>query len=208
MRRFVFAVGLFAAFALTPVARGQVVHDNGAFGVPAVSLTQFTIADDFTFLGAPVSFNTVRFWAGGLANEALGYSGTIAWQFLDNGASGHPGNLLASGTASPVAQFVGSDGEFDTYVFEFQIPTLTLFGTNFLALHDGPLSSQEQRNFFWSDVPGAANPNAEEITTPNSPVALRTDFAFQLLAVPEPMSAVLLASGLVFAAACRRPRKR
>lgn len=206
-----FALGLAAGLLLAPAAvQGAVVHDNGAFGSPSGSLGGLLIADDFRFL-APTSFNTVRFWAGGDAGVALDYDGTITWQIRDNGASGHPGNLLASGTASPVAQFVSTDGTFDTYVFEFAIPTLTVGGTNFLVLHEGLLSDFEAGNFLWSEVPGAANPNAEEITVLESPVPLRTDFAFQLLqvvAVPEPVAAALFGSGLIAVAAMRRRQKR
>jgi hypothetical protein len=205
-----FALGLAACLLLTAAAvQGAVVHDNGAFGAPAGSLGGRLIADDFTFL-APTSFNTVRFWAGGNAGVALDYDGTITWQIRDNGASGHPGNLLASGTASPLAQFVSTD-EYDTYLFEFAIPTVTVSGTNFLVLHEGLLSDFAFNNFYWNDVPGAANPNAEDITDLQLPEALRTDYAFQLLqveAVPEPVGAAIFGAGLVAAAALRRRKTR
>jgi hypothetical protein len=203
MRRFLLLACLFAAVALVPQARAQIVHDNGTVGDPAWSLSARFIADDFNF-ATPTSFNTVRFWAGGDDTLPLAYSGTITWHFYDNGASGHPGNLLASGTASPAAQLVVDGAGLDTYLFEFKIPTLTLSGTNFLALHDGPLSDVEADNFLWNAVVGAANPNAEDITVLNSPQPLFSDLAFQLVLVPEPMSCTLLGAGLLAIAARRR----
>ena len=44
---------------------------------------------------------------------------------------------------------MSTDGTFDTYVFEFAIPTLTVGGTNFLVLHEGLLSDFEAGNFLW-----------------------------------------------------------
>ena len=95
-----FALGLAACLLLASAAESAVVHDNGA-SAPSGSLGGLLIADDFNFLN-PTSFNTVRFWAGGDAGVALDYDGTITWQIRDNGASGHPGNLLASGNALPL----------------------------------------------------------------------------------------------------------
>ena len=189
-----------------------VVWDNGLPIDPpgAWSLGLRVIADDFTVAGpAAMSVGGVRLWAIAVPAFPFAPTGTMSWQILDNGASGHPGNVLASGAAAPTVTPDGTLGAFDAYRVEFAIPTQVLGpGTYFLALHDGPPGVYAGTNFLWATSSGTGN--AEDITTPAAPVSLGSELAFQLLApvaVPEPATVALTAAGLAVLAVAGRRRR-
>jgi hypothetical protein len=163
-------LGIMCLAFMLPVPGAQAaaldaLYDNGAAdSMWGQEMAAYLPAEDFTF-ASPQTVAHVRFWAveaTGYKDKWLGftapdpgvYNGSIVWQIYSNGA-GQPGTVLASGTATPTPAF-DHDTVTDflswgiTYQFDFNIDPVDLpAGTYWLALHNGPMTTQDISNFYW-----------------------------------------------------------
>ena len=190
-----------AAFMVSVAGRASadpIVYNNGGpNGIDGFAMGDFNEADDFTLSGTTI-ITDVHFW--NLQGTVDDYSGSIAWAIYNN-ASGAPGSVVASGVASPTHTSTGgSVSGLGEYTNDFNIAPLTLgLGHYWISLHDGPLTNNTFRDFYWE----TANPNGtlssmayDLVGTPgwfpNS-----SELAFNLTgqAIPEPTSLALLATG-------------
>ena len=180
------------ALLLTATLHGAILTDKGTPQFPTYNATDFENADDFTFSSAH-SILAVRFWGESIPNSPISY------RIYDNGASGAPGNLLASGGVTPTASSFASG-----FVLDFNLVTpLSLNpGTYYLSLHDGPYGTSSGAGFFWfSSGPGLHFQQTNAISTPPAEPQTGNEMAFQLFDtqfVPEPGSAWLAAGGVAW----------
>src|SRR5689334_13135258 len=151
---------LCMSFVALCLAQGAVIIDKGTPQLPSYNMTGFENADDFSF----ASSNTilaVRFWLeGSLPSQPIYY------RIYDNGASGAPGNLLASGNAIvSTTPMVSPSG----FIADFNLASSVTLGpgTYYLSLHDGPYGTSNGAGLFWfSSGPGSHFQQANGIATP------------------------------------------
>lgn len=144
-------VCLALMLAVPGAQAATLLWNNGApDSASGAEMASYLPADDFTF-GSSQTVTNVRFWA--VAAEGYGppdlgvYNNSIVWQIYNNG-SGQPGSLLNSGTATPTPVSSHATGWGQSYQFDFSITPTTLGpGAYWLALHNGPMTTQSNSNY-------------------------------------------------------------
>ena len=194
-----------------------VVYNNGGPNQnTGDEMTQLIQAEDFV-LGADAGISGVRFWA--LNSSTSAYQGSIAWAIgADNG--GVPGMILASGSATATLTGTGNTVVIDTQslaeeLVSFMIPefSATRGTTYWLELHNGPTASSANSGFYWetssSSPVGDAN-TGQQLSLPGANFWGDTsnEHAYELTAVPEPSSLLLLVTMTGFAVFTLRREKR
>jgi hypothetical protein len=210
---FLATVVAISLIAFAPLrAHGQIIYDNGPPNQQnGNEMTQWIQAEDF-MLTSPANLTSVHFWdiedpAGGI------YQGEINWGLYTD-AGGSPGTLFASGDATAVTRiFIQHNvlGFYDEYSDDFNIaPVALAAGTRYwLALHNGPLTTQFRANFYWETTNSNGTPTGHELIAPFNGGWSDNgqEHAFYLDTVPEPSTCILLGLGacaLLFAGWRRR----
>jgi hypothetical protein len=118
-------------------------------------MTFWIEADDFTLADA-ARLERITFWN---LENAGAFAGSVMWQIYADNGTGRPGNLLSSGL-STILNHVTTGfaiGNWKEFVTTFDIIPLSLpRGTYWLALHNGPLSNSDSKDFFW-ETTGQSN---------------------------------------------------
>ncbi len=194
---------MFALFCVSMPAAAQVVYDNGApDGVGGNEMTNWIQADDFT-LSSPATIGGIRFWA--VEDQADAYQGSIFWQIM-NSAGSQPGTTVwGGGMASPTRAIDGTSAGLTQYRYDFAISPLSLSsGTYYLALHNGPLTTDYRAGMYWSTSAGQGGMPGVEDQTPFDGVwtSNGSEHAFALYGagqsvVPEPATIALTGTGLL-----------
>lgn len=214
---------LFLGLALLTVgatgADAQIVFDHsddsGIVGGDPFISEPYAVATRFVLASAS-TIGGVTFWGG----ESLDWSGsTIQWAIYSAGTD-RPGSMLASGASIMNRTREASDrfpGSWVDYVYDFSIGSHSFVGgTYWLALHIEPVSGN---SFYWER--GVDNDGIEDVYVQSSNGTLN-DFSasnpssyglrYQLTGaetvVPEPISMVLLGTGLFGVGASRLRRRR
>jgi hypothetical protein len=191
-------------FCLTP-ARATLIYDQSPPNNNSSDMVNFRLADDFTLSGASVVMN-INFWYQAQFQTDLS---NVTYAIYAN-SSGHLGPQLFTGSVAPVTSF---DSPNNAFFATFAVPSLSLAaGTYWLELHAGSslIDNNGTITVWWAAA--ADNGSLEALTNavPSSPSTTITtsgfeQYAFQLdgtgpaggSSVPEPTSALLVASGLL-----------
>ena len=203
------------ALAAVPGANAAVVYNNGSPNqANANNLGIVLQADDFVLSGT-TTITDVHFWS----LEAAGdYRGGIFWALALN-AGGSPGAFVASGLQTVVAR--AATGINALGFAEFQIdfnlnaPVNLAAGTYWLVLHNGARTNLGDPNdFYWETTANNATVRGRE--SDDNAVSWTSngnEHAFFLTGnaagvVPEPATALILATGLVGLLGMRRKNLR
>jgi hypothetical protein len=162
-------------------------------------------ADNFS-LGSGTSVNAISFWS----LEAAGaFRGSISWSIVGDSAGMPGGTVFASGTQSAIARTsLGSYLGMDEFRNDFSLGSpLTLgAGTYWLVLHNGSFSNMGDPNeFLWETT--SANGALGGMESYDGGLTWSGTFsehAFQVSAVPEPASVLMLAAGMLVVGGLRR----
>jgi hypothetical protein len=192
--------------AALPAASAGNVYDNGAPNHQSGNNMGFAYqSEDFT-LGAGTSINAVSFWS---LEEAGAYRGSISWAIVGDSGGMPTGSILASGMQSSVTRTsLGSYLGLTEYsnVFNLSSPLALGSGTYWLVLHNGSFDDLGDPNeFLWETT--AANSTTRGMESFDGGVTWTSNFnehAFQVSAVPEPASVLMLAAGMLLVSALRR----
>jgi PEP-CTERM motif len=194
----IIATALFAGLASS--AGASVVVNNGLPNQSGGSdMNEFLEADDFTLGAASTSLNLVRFWS--LQSATSDYAGSIEWSIRQD-AAGTPGAVSDSGSATPTGVATGNTAfGFNEFRYEFAISTTLVAGNYWLALHNGPNSSQPTTSFYWEWSQDTGDSQSFDLPFPAQGwTGNFSELAFQLEAqdrsVPEPATIFLIGSGL------------
>jgi hypothetical protein len=201
----VLACAAMLAAALPASAAGALVYDNGAPDhVSANNMGYAWQADDFS-LASGASVNAISFWS----LEAAGaYRGAISWAIVGNSGGAPGGTMFASGTVSDVARTsLGSYLGLNEYRNDFTLGTpLDLgAGSYWLVLHNGgPADLGDPNEFLWETTVANGTLRGMETYDGTTWSGNFNEHAFQVSAVPEPASVLMLAAGMLVVGGLRR----
>lgn len=175
------------------VLHGATIYDNGPPDRRNGSeMTRWIEADDFT-LGVGTRVQSVKFWS---FEGSGGFQGSFHWQILANSGNNTPGQRLFSGTSTNLSHVATGfiNFGFSEFVNTFDLPLICLpAGTYWLALHNGPLTSDTDRGVYWEATPniGPISSHAdiasfEGTWFSNFFPGYPPDFAFQLSGILGP----------------------
>jgi hypothetical protein len=194
------AVVLAAQFAGS--AHAGVLWDNGG---PAVTnlggsgMSDTIQAEDFQISG-PSGLTGVTFW--NLQSIPADYSGSIAWE-ISSDASGTPGAVVDSGTATPTRTAAGSMLGLSQFQNDFAVSTFLSVGTYWLTLHNGPVSSTSFTDFYWTwtdlNATNTGTNRGQELGLDPPATGFTTndqEHAFLISSVPEPGTLALAFCGI------------
>jgi hypothetical protein len=196
---------------LPTIASAALIYDNGVPGssVGGTDITYYFLAEDFTLTQA-ATLNSVRFW-NSQTTPGCCYNDSITWGIYSNGAA-KPGVPLAgpTNTIAVTRTQTAAIGRTE-YQNDFALPDVPLSaGTYWLALHNGPLTTNGFDGFYWEwsrtasagDNPGTVcHPPATAgcLSTTDWFGYSNTEYDFQLYGdalVPEPSTLLLFGSAL------------
>jgi hypothetical protein len=191
--------------AALPAASAGTVHDNGAPNHESGNNMGYAYqAEDFSFGGG--SINGVSFWS---LEAADAYRGSISWAIVGDNGGSPTGTILASGMESGVSRTsIGSYLGLTEFSNAFSLSSsLSLgAGTYWLVLHNGSFDNLGDPNeFLWETTTldgrmgGMESFDGGATWTGNF-----NEHAFQVSAVPEPASVLMLAAGMLLVGALRR----
>jgi hypothetical protein len=187
-------------------AAGAAAFDNGAPDhLSANNMGYAWQADDFS-LATGTSVNAISFWS----LEAAGaFRGSISWSIVGDSAGVPGGTVFASGTQSSIARTgLGTYLGLSEFRNDFSLgsPLALAAGTYWLVLHNGDFSNMGDPNeFLWETT--AANGTLRGMESFDGGATWSGNFnehAFQVSAVPEPASVLMLAAGMLVVGGLRR----
>ncbi|MDQ2986721.1 MAG: PEP-CTERM sorting domain-containing protein [Armatimonadota bacterium] len=196
-----------AVASLAPFASAQIYVNGTPDLAGGNEMTQWLQAENFT-LGANNTVGAVRFWS--IDAPGVVIDGNIDW-WIFNDAAGAPGSIVASGTQNTFSRVatgnVWGGGILDEHVWDFNITgTAVTGGTMYwLGLHVN--SDYIRDDIYWETGAGGAAPTGMESDggTMNNWFNNGNEHAFELYAVPEPSTLIVL-GGLAALALARRRR--
>jgi hypothetical protein len=187
-------------------AAGAAAFDNGAPDHQSANNLGFAWqADDFS-LASGTSLNAISFWS----LEAAGaYRGSISWAIVGDSAGMPGGTVFAFGTQSDINRTgLGDVLGLSEYRNDFSLgaPLTLTAGTYWLVLHNGSETDTGDPNeFLWET--SAANGTLGGMESYDGGATWSGNFnehAFQVSAVPEPASVLMLAAGMLVVGGLRR----
>jgi hypothetical protein len=185
------------------------IYVNGAPDLAGGNeMSMWLQAENFT-LGASNTVGAVRFWS--IDAPGAVFDGNVDW-WIFNDAAGTPGSIVASGTQTTVSRVatgnVFGGGALLEHVWDFNITGTPVTGGTmyWLGLHVN--SDYTRDEFYWETGAGGAAPTGMESNggTMNNWAGNGNEHAFELYAVPEPSTLIVLGGLAALALAARRRR--
>ena len=206
------------AMGFCVASHGAVLVSQAPDQVSGTNMSFAQVADNFS-LGFVVNLTSIKFWS---VQSAPGdYSGSVFWSIYSD-ASGSPGSVLFSDTATPAAVATGNSTGFgyDEYEFNIAVAFQLLAGDYWLALHNGPLSQTDSVEMLWATSTSGVGPSGQYDDLGDAPdggwLDSGNEHAFELSGdrvviqppgIPEPSTLALLFCGLLAARSVRRQSK-
>jgi len=196
------AAASFASFA------GAQIYVNGTPDLlNGNEMSHWLQAENFT-LGANNTIGGVRFWS--IDAPGAVWDGNVDW-WIFNDSAGTPGSIVSSGTQTTVSRVatgnVWGGGALVEHVWDFAITgTAVTGGTMYwLGLHVNNDYTRDE--FYWESATGGNAPTGMESEDGlmNNWAINGTEHVFELNAVPEPSTLIVL-GGLAALALARRRR--